>query len=82
MIHIMKKIADWIVQHEEKEAENCSIPDEIIDEWLDTIKEREQRMQDKHKHHSEQLEMLKDLEERVNHIKDIRDKKCHTPQNS
>jgi len=34
MIHIMKKIADWIIEHEEKEASDCTIPDEVLQEWL------------------------------------------------
>lgn len=37
MIHIMKKIADWLIENEKKEATDCSIPDEIIDEWLTMI---------------------------------------------
>ena len=80
MMHMMKKIADWIVEHEEKEAESCSIPDEIIDEWLETIEERKKRMEEKRHAHSEQYEMLLDLEKRVKEIKAIRERKCHTPK--
>jgi len=76
MLHIMKKIADWIVEHEEKEAESCSIPDEIVDEWLETIEERKRRMEEKGHTHSEQYEMLQDLEKRVKEIKEARAKKC------
>ena len=80
MMHIMKKIADWIVEHEEKEAESCSIPDEIVDEWLETIEERKQRMEAHGKTHSEQYEMLLDLEKRVKEIKEVRNRKCHNPK--
>ncbi len=76
MMHIMKKIADWIVEHEAKEAESCSIPDEIIDEWLQTIEERKNRMEEKGHTHSEQYEMLLDLEKRVKEIKEARKRKC------
>lgn len=77
MMHIMKKIADWIVEHEESEAENCTIPDEIVDEWLDTIEERKKRMEENGHTHSQQYEMLQDLDEKVKEIKAIRAKKCH-----
>ncbi|ADV45824.1 hypothetical protein [Nitratifractor salsuginis] len=77
MIHILKKIADWIVEHEEKDAEDCTVPDEVIDEWLETIEERKRRMEEHGHTHSEQYEMLLDLEKKVRHIKEIRAQKCH-----
>ncbi|WP_456433987.1 hypothetical protein [Nitratifractor sp.] len=77
MLHIMKKIADWIVEHEKKEATDCSIPDEIIDEWHETIEERTHRMEEKGHTHSEQYEMLLDLEKRVQKIEEIRKRKCN-----
>ncbi len=77
MVHILKKIADWIIEHEESEAQKCSISDEIIDEWLETIEDRKNRIKEHHKTDSEQYEMLQDLDERVKHIKEIREKKCH-----
>jgi len=76
MIHIMKKIADWIVENEKKEATDCSIPNEVIDEWLETIEERKKRMEAKGKIESEQYEMLKDLDEKVKEIETIRKKRC------
>jgi len=76
MLHIMKKIADWIVEHEKKEATDCSIPNEVIDEWLETIEERKKSMEAKGKIESEQYEMLKDLDEKVKEIETIRKKKC------
>ena len=72
----MKKIADWIVEHEKKEATDCSIPNEVIDEWLETIEERKKSMKEKGKIESEQYEMLKDLDEKVKEIETIRKKKC------
>ena len=80
MMHMMKKIADWIIEHEESEAEKCSIPDEIIDEWLETIEERKKRKKAHGKTRSVQYEMLLDLEKRLKAIKEIRKRKCHTPQ--
>lgn len=74
----MKKIADWIVENEKKEATDCSIPDEVIDEWLETIEERKKRMQEHGKTKSEQYEMLADLDEKVKEIEAIRKQKCHT----
>ena len=73
----MKKIADWIVENEKKEAMDCGIPDEIIDEWLETIEEHKKHMQENGKVNSEQYEMLKDLDEKVKEIEAIRKKKCH-----
>ncbi len=76
MMHIMKKIADWIIENEEMEATDCSIPDEIVDEWLETIEERKKRMEEHGHTDTSQYEMLNDLEKRVKEIKDIRAKKC------
>jgi len=81
MIHIMKKIADWIVENEKKEATDCSIPNEVIDEWLDTIEERKKRMESKHTKDSQQYEMLLDLDKKVKEIEEIRQKKCHINKN-
>ena len=78
MVHILQKIADWIVENEEREATKCTIPDEIIDEWLETIEERKKRMQENGKETSEQYLMLQDLDKRVKEIETIRKKKCHT----
>ncbi len=78
MVHILQKIADWIVENEEREATKCTIPDEIIDEWLETIEERKKRMQENGKETSEQYLMLQDLDKRVKEIEVIRKKKCHT----
>jgi len=74
----MKKIADWIVENEKKEAADCSIPDTVIDEWLQTIEERKKHMQENGKEKSEQYVMLEDLDKRVKEIEAIRQKKCHT----
>lgn len=78
MIHILKKIADWIVENEKSEATKCGIPDEVIDEWLHTIEERKAHMKESGVFKSEQYEMLQDLDERVKEIEAIRKKKCHT----
>ena len=77
MIHVMKKIADWIMENEKKEAADCSIPDEVIDEWLEIIEERKKRMQDHGNAKSQQYEMLQDLDEKVKEIEAIRKQKCH-----
>ena len=77
MLHIMKKIADWIVEHEKKEATDCSIPNEVIDEWLETIEDRKKRMEANHTKDSQQYEMLLDLDKKVKEIEEIRQKRCH-----
>ena len=76
MMHMMKKIADWIVEKEKDAATDCSVPDEIVDEWLETIEERKKRMQEHGHTHSEQYEMLLDLEEKVKEIKRLREQRC------
>ncbi len=76
MVHILTKIADWIIEHEEKEAENCSIPDEIIDEWLENIKEHKAKLEKEGLKSSERYFMLLDLEKKVSYIKEIRQKRC------
>ena len=76
MIHIMKKIADWIVENEKKEALDCSIPDEILDEWLKTIEDRKNRMRKNGKTDTSHYEMLEDLDKKVKEIEAIRKKKC------
>ena len=76
MIHIMKKIADWIVENEKKEALDCSIPDEILDEWLKTIEDRKNRMRKNGKTDTSHYEMLEDLDKKVKEIEAIRKKQC------
>jgi len=81
MIPIMKKIADWLVEKEKKEALDCSIPDEILDEWLETIEERKNRMIKNGTTDTQQYEMLQDLDKKVKEIVAIRKKKCHRKSN-
>jgi len=78
MVHILKKIADWIVENEKAEATKCTIPDEVIDDWLHTIEEHKAHLQKNDILKSEQYEMLQDLDERVKEIEAIRKNKCHT----
>ncbi|BCD59361.1 MULTISPECIES: hypothetical protein [unclassified Nitratiruptor] len=77
MLHILKKIADWIVEHEKDEATDCTVPDEVIDEWLETIEERKKQIEEHGHTDSAQYEMLSDLEKKVKEIQAIRAKKCH-----
>ncbi|WP_353663144.1 hypothetical protein [Hydrogenimonas sp. SS33] len=77
MVHIMKKIADWIVDHEKDDAADCTVPDEVVDEWLETIEERKKRMEEHGRTDTQQYEMLSDLEKKVKEIKEIRRRKCH-----
>lgn len=78
MVHILKKIADWIVENEKSEATKCTIPDAVIDDWLQTIEEHKAHMQKNGILQSEQYEMLQDLDRRVKEIEAIRKSKCHT----
>lgn len=78
MVHILKKIADWILEHEESEAENCSIPDNIIDEWLEDVKEHKKHLEQKGKIDSERYKMLEDIEKRVKRVKELREAKCNS----
>jgi len=77
MIHILQKIADWIVEHEASDAEQCSVPDEIIDEWEATVDEEMRYLEEKKETDSERYAMLKDLHERIEQIREIRKKRCH-----
>ena len=76
MLHIMRKIADWVVENEKKESTDCAIPDEVIEEWLETIDERKKRMEKNGNTHTGQYEMLSDLEKKVQEIMRIRKEKC------
>jgi hypothetical protein len=44
MHHFLAKLADWLIEKEESDAERCDIPDEIIDEWLEILKERKKEL--------------------------------------
>lgn len=77
MIHVMKKIADWLFENEKKDALDCTISDEIIDEWLNTIDKRKNSMEKSNHTDTGQYEMLSDLDKRVRGIKKIREEKCH-----
>ncbi len=79
MEHILKKLADWIIEHEKKEALDCKIPDEIIEEWYDIVQERKRRMEENGGINSEQYEMLSDIEKKLQEIKSLREQKCHIP---
>ncbi|ADN08548.1 hypothetical protein [Sulfurimonas autotrophica] len=79
MLHIMKKIAMKMLENEKKDALDCSVSDEVVDEWLDTIEERKKRMQEHHKTDTEQYDMLLGVEKEVKKIKEIRAKKCTKP---
>jgi hypothetical protein len=76
MHKILEKIADWLVEKEEKEAEKCDIPDEVVNEWLETLKARKKQALEVHGKNSEEYAMLKDLLKKVEYIKAIRKKKC------
>ena len=76
MLHILKKIADWIVKNEEKAVEDCKIPDEIINEWEEIVNEKLKKMEKHHKINSEEYEMLKDIKQRIEEIKKHRVKEC------
>ena len=76
MIHILKKIADWIIDEEMSSATSCSVSDEIIDEWLETIEENKKKMEQNHGINSEQYDMILELDKRVKQIKKNRAKKC------
>ena len=76
MLHILKKIADWLVVHEEKAAEDCQIPQEIIDEWEETVDEKLNHLKKHNKINTQYYEMLKDIKQRIEEIKKIRAKRC------
>ena len=74
----MTKIADWVVENEKKASTDCKLPDEVIDEWIETIEERKQKMQENGNTHTGHFEMLQDLNKKVKEIQAIRKTKCHT----
>jgi len=76
MLNIMKKIADWLVVHEEKAAEDCRVPEEIIDEWEETVDDKLNYLEKHNKTKSPQYEMLKDIKQRIEEIRKIRAKRC------
>ncbi|AKF25058.1 hypothetical protein YH65_06365 [Sulfurovum lithotrophicum] len=80
MLHIMKKIATKMLENEKKDALDCTVSDEVVDEWLDTIEERKKKMQEHHKTDTEQYDMLLGIENEVKEIKEIRKKKCQKKQ--
>ena len=69
MIHILKKIADWIIDEEMSSATSCSVSDEIIEERIVKIEKNNET-------NSEQYDMIVELDKRVKQIKKIRAKKC------
>lgn len=76
MIHILKIIADWVIENEKKEATDCVIPDAIIDDWRLTIEEHQNRMKNDDKTDTEQYDMLQELDKKVKEIEAIRKSKC------
>jgi len=76
MLNVLKKIADWLIEHEEKMAEDCKLPDEIIEEWEEQVDEKIKKMEENNKTNSAQYDMLKDIKERIEEIKSKRAKEC------
>ncbi|ADN08549.1 hypothetical protein [Sulfurimonas autotrophica] len=76
MLHVMARIADWLIENEKKSALDCTIPDEVLDEWRETIEEREKSMKEHHLKGSEQYDMLLELDKKVKNLEAIRAKKC------
>jgi len=76
MLNILKKIADWLVTHEEKAAEDCRVPEEIIDEWEEIVDEKLDYLEKHNKTNSSHYEMLKDIKQRIEEIRKIRQNKC------
>ena len=76
MVHILQKIADWIIEKEEKNAEDCTVPDEVVQEWLETVKEHIKHMQEQGKTSSEYYLMLQDLKKKIEHIINVRQNRC------
>jgi len=76
MLNIMKRIADWLVTHEEKAAEDCKVPQEIIDEWEEIVDEKLDYLKKHNKTNSSHYEMLKDIKQRIEEIRKVRAKSC------
>jgi hypothetical protein len=76
MHRILEKIADWLIEKEEKTAEKCDIPDEVIDEWFEILKARKKEVLEVHGKNSEEYAMLKDLLKKIEKIRALRKKKC------
>ncbi|WP_024790646.1 MULTISPECIES: hypothetical protein [unclassified Lebetimonas] len=71
---LLAKLADWLIEKEEKDAEKCDIPDEIIDEWLEILKKRREHILKEAGKDSEEYDMIKELIKKVEHIKHLREK--------
>ena len=69
MVHILQKIADWIIEKEKSDAKDCTVPGSIVQEWLETIKEHIKNMQENGKTNSEYYLMLQDFKVRQNRCK-------------
>ena len=76
MVHILQKIADWIIEKEERDAEDCTVPDEVVQEWLETVEEHIKHMQEQGKTDSEHYLMLQDLKKKIKHIVNVRQNRC------
>ena len=76
MLNILTKIADWLVTHEEKAAEDCKIPQEIIDEWEEIVDEKISYLESNNKTDSSHYEMLKDIKQRIEEIRKVRANSC------
>jgi len=76
MYRILQKLADWLIEKEENSAEECKVPDEVVDEWLEILKERKEHILKEHGQDSEEYAMITDLINKVEHIKKLRQKEC------
>ncbi len=72
---IVKKITEWLLEKEEDLAKSCSIPMEEIEYQLAKVKTEKEKIQ---KQYDEAMEVLNDVEERLEKIENIETLRCQT----
>lgn len=73
MQHFLKTITDWMLDKEEEMARSCAVPTKEIDYQLEKVAQQKAKVQQQY---DDAMENLKDVEERLNKIKDIETLRC------
>ena len=71
--NFLLKVSNWLLEKEEEAAKNCALPLNEVEEQLKKLQEKKEELQQKCK---KDIEVLDNLIERVEKIKNIEILKC------
>ncbi len=77
MLNILKSLTEFLLRHEEETGESCDIPDESIEDWVQTVEEEIRTLSGDPGAHRLRLEQLQAIARHLKQIQVIRARKCN-----